>query len=73
VTIAVDGGEHIEAFAYQSTLTIDGRRPSARYIGLLLEGAREHGLPDEYLRYLENIDLAVDERLAEPDSSATKK
>src|SRR4029453_13165375 len=70
VTVTVDGDQRIEAFAYQSTLTMDGRRPSARYIGLLLEGAREHRLPDEYVRYLESIELAVDERLAEQDSSA---
>ena len=40
-----------------------GRKPSARYLGLLLEGAREHALPQDYLRRLEGLELAVDERL----------
>jgi hypothetical protein len=31
---------------------------------LLLDGARLHGLPAEYVRHLEALDLAVDERLA---------
>jgi cation transport regulator ChaC len=65
VTVAIGDGERVEAFAYQSALTQGGRRPSARYIGLLVDGAREHGLPAEYVRYLESFELAVDERLAE--------
>jgi len=61
-TIA-DGGEQIEAFTYQSDRTSLGRKPSPRYIGLLIEGAVQHGLPDDYLRYLRSFELATDERL----------
>jgi cation transport regulator ChaC len=50
------------AFVYRSPLAVPGRKPSARYLGLLLDGARAHGLPDAYIRQLEAVDLAVDER-----------
>jgi len=35
-----------------------------RDIGLLLEGARQHGLPPDYVQFLESFELAVDEREA---------
>jgi cation transport regulator ChaC len=61
VEIAV-GEQQVAAFTYGSTLTQAGRKPSPRYIGLLLNGARHHGLPADYLYYLERFELAVDER-----------
>lgn len=73
VTVTVDGGEAIAAFAYQSTFSQEGRRPSARYLNLLLEGAREHGLPVDYVTYLESFELAIDERLQNEEASMTKK
>ena len=42
VTYVADGAEQ------------DGR-PSLRYITLLREGARAHGLPEHYVRYLEQV------------------
>jgi cation transport regulator ChaC len=65
VSAIVDGGEQIAAFAYQSDRISPGRKPSARYIGLMIEGALQHGLPPGYLRYLRNFKLAVDERLSQ--------
>ena len=65
VQAIVDGGERIAAFTYQSDRTSLGRRPSPRYIGLLIEGAVQHGLPPSYLRYLRNLELAADERLSD--------
>ena len=64
VAVAV-GEQRATAFTYQSSLTQTGRKPSPRYIGLLLDGARHHGLPLEYIRYLESFDLAWDEREGE--------
>jgi gliotoxin/aspirochlorine biosynthesis gamma-glutamylcyclotransferase len=55
--------ERVEAFTYQSSFASAGRKPSLRYIGLLLDGARWHGLPMEYVKRLETLELAVDERL----------
>ena len=52
----------LEAFTYHSARGARGRKPSRRYLGLLLKGARHHGLPDEYVRWLRALPLAVDER-----------
>ena len=65
VVVASAAGENIGAFLYHSTFSTPGRKPSERYIGLLLDGALEHGLPAEYLEYLRRFDLAVDERSAD--------
>lgn len=56
-------GAHLDAFTYVSAHGVAGRKPSARYMGLLLDGAREHALSAEWIRHLEAFDLAVDERL----------
>lgn len=54
----------IAAFTYQSRHHVPGRRPSARYLGLILDGARHHGLPAGWIAHLEALELAVDERQA---------
>ena len=63
VEVAGNDGEPVAAFTYRSTLTQEGRKPSARYLGLLVEGARAQGLPPEYVTFLESHELAWDERL----------
>ena len=55
-------GERIAAFTYQSGRGQAGRKPSRRYLGLLLAGARHHGLPAHYVERLRGWPLAVDER-----------
>jgi hypothetical protein len=67
VEVRLDGGEAVAAFTYRSVWKTQGRKPSARYLGLILDGAREHGLPAEYVRALEALELARDER----DGAAT--
>ncbi|MBI3390110.1 MAG: gamma-glutamylcyclotransferase [Deltaproteobacteria bacterium] len=62
VPVLAESGDVIEAFAYQSSLTQPGRKPSPRYMGLILEGAKEHGLPAGYVELLTRFELAVDER-----------
>jgi len=62
ISAIVDGCEQIAAFTYQSEKISLGRKPSPRYIGLLIEGALQHGLPTTYLRYLRSFELAADER-----------
>src|SRR6266481_2391539 len=64
VSAIVDGSERIAAFTYQSDKISIGRKPSPRYLGLLIEGAVQHGLPSGYLRYLRSFELAADERLS---------
>lgn len=43
----------LEAFFYVPRRRVSGRRPSRRYVGLLLEGAREHELPAAWIARLE--------------------
>jgi len=69
VSPIVDGSEQIAAFTYRSDRISLGRRPSPRYIGLLIEGAVQHGLPPGYLRYLRSFELAADERPSERQRS----
>jgi gamma-glutamylcyclotransferase len=63
VDVVTEDGDRIAAFTYCSALTCDGRKPSARYLGLLVEGARAHCLPAEYVQFLESHELAWDERI----------
>ena len=52
-------GRMTQAVTYLAQGTeVDGR-PSLRYITLLREGARAHGLPEDYLRLLESVEHAV--------------
>ena len=62
-----DDGERVGAFAYQGEGRDPRRKPSARYLGLLLEGAREQALPEDYVAWLAAFPLAVDEREAADD------
>ena len=51
-------GRLLRAVAYMAPgSAIDGR-PSLRYIRLLRDGARAHGLPEHYVRYLESVEHA---------------
>jgi hypothetical protein len=64
VEVLLDGEKRLGAFTYRSSIAVSGRKPSPRYIGLLLEGARRHRLPANYVANLEAFELAVDERHA---------
>jgi gamma-glutamylcyclotransferase len=51
-------GRRLEAVTYIARgREVDGK-PSLRYITLLREGARAHGLPEYYVRFLEGIEHA---------------
>jgi hypothetical protein len=62
VEVVVDGAGRVPAFTYRSPHGVAGRKPSPRYLRLLVEGAGQHGLPDDYVRFLERFELALDER-----------
>lgn len=70
VQVLADGYGVVEAVTYQSSLIMPGRKPSVRYMRLLLEGAREHELPAEYIRFLQSFELAHDEREGHPQPPA---
>ena len=67
VEVLTQGEERISAWTYQSSMTKRGRKPSARYLGLLVDGARQHELPREYVSFLEDFELAWDEREGQED------
>ena len=68
IDVVTQRGERIAALAYQSSITTTGRKPSPRYMRLLIEGARQHAFPEEYVVFLERFELAIDERDGEPGS-----
>lgn len=70
--VEVESGEAelLAAFTYVSAISVSGRKPSPRYIGLLLAGARENALPREYVDYLEAIELGRDERQQSPTGAS---
>jgi cation transport regulator ChaC len=62
VDLAGGDGMLFRGFTYVSEHRHPERKPSPRYMGLLLHGARHHGLPAEYIANLRDIELAIDER-----------
>jgi len=62
IQVTRDDGALLDAFTYVSPHGRPGRKPSARYLGMILRGARHHGLPEEWIATLERFELAVDER-----------
>lgn len=63
VALETDTGV-LEAFTYISGQSEPGRRPSRRYLNLLLSGARHHRLPLAYIEELRALPQALDEREA---------
>ena len=49
------GGGTMKAVTYVADGTDTDGNPSRRYITLLREGARAHGLPEHYLRFLDSV------------------
>jgi len=64
IEVVTADGDRVSAFTYCSGRSRAGRRPSPRYMGLLLTGAREYALPEAYVGYLRGFALAIDEREA---------
>lgn len=52
------GGNPLPAVTYMAQGKQDDGSPSLRYLTLLREGARAHGLPEHYLRFLEQVEHA---------------
>lgn len=52
-------GERLEAVTYIADGKDTDGNPSLRYLILLRDGARAHGLPEQYLEFLDNVRPAV--------------
>ncbi len=57
VTVTDQSGRDYDAVAYVSLPqnTASPGQPTARYLGIILSGAREFGLPDEYVQQIERL------------------
>ena len=57
VRVVTDDGESLEALTYVAGLDhlCDGQLPTAQYLRLITEGARQHGLPEDYVRAVEAL------------------
>jgi AIG2-like family len=51
-------GTALQAATYIAQGDEDDRNPSLRYLTLLREGAQAHGLPEHYIRFLEQVEHA---------------
>lgn len=65
VELVLPDEERVRAFTYGSARGVPGRKPSPRYMSLLLRGARHHGMPAAYVALLRRVPLARDERQTE--------
>ena len=73
VELVTASDERLAGFTYRSELRSESRKPSQRYLGLLLDGARHHALPAEYVALLGELELAIDERLLKHGESISAK
>ena len=55
VTVATAPGPRVRAVTYTVIDKEPGQTPSDYYLGLILSGAREWALPEEYVRVLEQL------------------
>jgi hypothetical protein len=57
IRVRVDSGDELEAVTYVAgeAFIDDSLTPSAEYLQTILRGAREHGLPDDYIHGLEAL------------------
>ena len=62
VEVTTPDGAVLETFSYSSARGVAGRKPSPRYLGIILAGARHHRLPAGWIAWLESLELAEDER-----------
>ncbi|XP_068226953.1 gamma-glutamylcyclotransferase-like [Palaemon carinicauda] len=50
-------GEKVKARSYQIIRPLEkDRRPSSVYMDVIIRGAKENGLPEDYIKYLEGIE-----------------
>lgn len=56
IAVSVEGSNNglINAWTYRARHPIAGLLPSRRYLNLIINGAREFALPEDYIRFLES-------------------
>jgi cation transport regulator ChaC len=58
VVVETGDGALIEAVSYIAQGRAEDGKPSLRYLTLLRQGARAHGLPTDYIRFLDSVEPA---------------
>jgi cation transport regulator ChaC len=53
VNVVDSNGQRVAAQAFIATKVEKGLRPAPHYLKTILDGAREHGLPEEYLKKIQ--------------------
>ena len=56
ITVVSDSGEILKAYTYRTTNPRGPFKPTKRYVGLMIKGAKEHGIDSDYIRKLESIE-----------------
>nr|XP_053640562.1 gamma-glutamylcyclotransferase-like [Cherax quadricarinatus]XP_053640563.1 gamma-glutamylcyclotransferase-like [Cherax quadricarinatus]XP_053640564.1 gamma-glutamylcyclotransferase-like [Cherax quadricarinatus] len=57
VDVETPNGESVRARCYQQLITFtEDKRPSSVYKNVIIQGARENGLPENYIKFLESIE-----------------
>jgi gamma-glutamylcyclotransferase len=59
VQVVTDAGPLVDALTYIAQGKEADGKPSLRYLTLLRDGARTHGLPPHYIRFLDSIEHAA--------------
>ena len=55
VTVVDEDGNHHQAETYRTTYPKGPYTPTRRYLGLMIKGAKEHGLDPDYIEELEEL------------------
>jgi hypothetical protein len=56
IYIVDDEGNPVKAVTYRTTNPAGPFKPTKNYVGLMIRGAREHGLDPNYIKVLETIE-----------------
>jgi cation transport regulator ChaC len=59
VQVVTDAGRVLEAVTYIAQGKPEDGKPSLRYLTLLRDGARAHGLPAQYISFLDSVEHAA--------------
>jgi gamma-glutamylcyclotransferase (GGCT)/AIG2-like uncharacterized protein YtfP len=56
IYVVEESGKALKAATYRTTNPKGSFKPTKRYVGLMINGAKEHGLDSDYIRELEAIE-----------------
>ena len=56
ITVVTDSGEILKAYTYRTTNPRGPFKPTKRYVGLMIKGAKEHGFDSDFIKSLESIE-----------------